>query len=547
MRPVLHRDRLFWGLWGAFLACKVLFLSHLSSAGLDGSYYLDIAHNLHQGYGLTSDLSLYHQGLPSFPHSTPIYPVWSLLMAALSFVMPWMWVAHGVPAALHLATLILLWMVAVRVAYVPLFRWRSWVIHSGHVLVLIFGLHNQFFVDTTRPYTEGLAYFLLALLFLRGYRLFTHPEFAVRGWRTGLEMGFWVVLLFLTRAQLLLVTLAFFSVLPVALWFGQRRVWWKISVGFVLGAGLTLAPQVLFLSSQFKAFSPKWMLRFDQFRMSPKLSRLVITKPTRGLNAFLKDRAKGFPIAFSRTRSRFSYMHNFHWFQFGLLVALPLWCLWGMQWFRNGSWEETKHWLQQPLHLYQLFLLSFSIAGFLSIHTIHKQLFAEWNFAARHAITCAFFFFVAWVSIARFRRWLRPLVLIAVLYSSIVGFQRLHKRFLWQSKQTADIHRLWHIVHWLNDHSADGKRFVVVTRLPQLYAPMTPDTSYHWIHGKTRFEDVRYMFERLGARVLIVSRATKRYKLFKDPRFPQYFRLHKQNVSGLSLYVPRSKPLKRSL
>jgi hypothetical protein len=95
------------------------------------------------------------------------------------------------------------------------------------VAALVYGLTNAMFLNTTRPFTEGLAYFLLLLALGRAEALLRDP----RAWR-GLELGVWLGLIILTRSQLVLAAMAVAGTLAWAV----ARLGWRRG-GLVLGEG----------------------------------------------------------------------------------------------------------------------------------------------------------------------------------------------------------------------------------------------------------------------------------------------------------------------
>ncbi len=93
---------------------KLEFNPGLGRDFLDGNYYFQIAQHVERGEGLKTHVSLYHQGLKSFPHAANVAPIWPL---ALGYLGRWvdLWkLCETLPEALYLVDLLLLFLLADR-------------------------------------------------------------------------------------------------------------------------------------------------------------------------------------------------------------------------------------------------------------------------------------------------------------------------------------------------------------------------------------------------------------------------------------------------
>ncbi len=489
------------------------------STSVDGGYYLDLAQNVRDGLGLYTDISSFHQGLPYFPHPTPVYPLWPLVLGYSGRVVPLEVLAFWLPCALYLLTTWLAWRFG-RQTF-PQIRARAFGLEldAGHVLALLIGLHTRFTISTSVPYTEGLAYALLLLALLRVVPRLSAPT----GW-TGLELGAWAALLFLCRSQLVIFAIAAVATVGLSLLITRRRSSAWALAGLAVGFWVVFLPELLFL----RTFVTEGLLysyfRFDQYQATHYLPKLRVVVETDGWLGLVKDRLSGFLVAFD-WRGEDSYFSAFHGFTIALLVAPLAGMREGVAWLRrHGRSLRLKDGFRAiERHLPLVFFLGFAAAAFLSVHAIHMTSWGEWPFAGRHGLFSVFAVFVALVWLLRDGQQLRAATIALVLISSIAGWyfcNRYHR----DEELRPKVHEYLNarpLIEILNAEAArlpDKERLVVVVNagFGKRLAPFTPRVAFHELTRDSTVDEVRTMFIKLGARLFVFEpNSTVGFKLPK--------------------------------
>jgi hypothetical protein len=79
---------LAWMVWLStcmvLAATKLRFMSAAMPWGPDAGFYLNVARHIRDGQGVLTSVSLYHQGMPTLPHPSSIYPLWPWLLGMLA-------------------------------------------------------------------------------------------------------------------------------------------------------------------------------------------------------------------------------------------------------------------------------------------------------------------------------------------------------------------------------------------------------------------------------------------------------------------------------
>lgn len=525
------------GLLLALFALKLLHVAHEPAYGPDASYYHDIAAHVRDGDGLVTDVSLFNAGFTTFPHSTAVYPLWPLVLGLTARVVPLDLAATWLPTIFYFAGILLAYRLARRLAPGPLFP-ETWpVLHAGHLAAVVYGLTNAMFLDTTRPFTEGLGYLLTMIALTRAEAMFRAPA----AWR-GLELGLWLGLIVLTRSQLLLVALAVFGTFVWAILRLDWRRWLAPALACLLGFAALLGVQLAHLASFADAPRLAYLLRFDLVRDPSELAPLQVMVETTGPLAWLLDRAAGLPVAFGT--GEMSYFHCFGVFSAALLLSVPFLLLdvrQAVQRRRLGLWR----WLHEPANLFTLCFALLAIGGLLSLHTIHKALFTPWNFGTRHALTAGFAIFAAILYLSRRPVLGRVIALFIVFAGACLAFYRIdrgiqrtsHERVSWTTAYNRPI------VEWLRERAAVEPGLVVVGPdiEVQKLARFTDGVGYHWLYRTTTWEELDYLFRERGAKYLLLrdDRVGPLRIGREAKRFSRSFTTVARDLSGFTVFRRR--------
>ena len=508
-------------LFFALLVLKIVQTVPAIGTSIDGGYYTDVAEHVRDGDGLVSDVSLYHAGVPSFPHATPIYPLWPWLLGMLARVVDIGILIHWLPAALYAASLVGAFLLG-RTLF-PRAWWGG--MHGGHLLALMLGIHREYFVYTSLPYTEGLAMTLLMFALWRAVR-------ATETWGSAAELGVWMALLVRTRSQLVIVPIAAAMAFAVRALRGDAArtitralialgivaaalgAWWIRNRGIVADPGLGS------------------ILRFDQAQVTTVLSPVPVLYKTHGVLDFVLDRLRGVVVAYDATDWHHSYAYGFHMFQWALPVALVA-----------GGIQLARRRLRIAGDPFVVAFLAFvSLGALLSVHLSHKVYFGEWYFHRRHAVPCVVPFFLSLAYLLGSAGWTRGVALAIVGSSTALGAYAIGEEM--QAVWTAPRHEPTDaVVAWLDDRLADEGPFVVASAAftPTELAWRTDGIGYHWFYKRTSLTDLETMFDRLGARYLIFEpEKTKRW-LFREDGFDEAFVRLPDEPGGFAVYRRRGR------
>lgn len=520
------------------VALKLRYVAIEPAFGPDGSYYYDIAAHVRDGDGLVTDVSLFNAGFVDFPHPTAIYPLWPLLLGYVGRVVPLEQAAIWLPACFYFAAILLAYRLGRRAAPGPLFP-ETWpVVHGGHLAAALFALTRAMFFHTSRPYTEGLAYFLLLLAILRAEPLLRDARV-----RRGLELGVLMGLVALARSQLILGALALGGALLWAtLRLGWRR-WAPPTLAYAAGLAAVLGAQLAHIASFADAPRLAYLLRFDLVREPSDLEPLqVMVDPPGGALAWLLDRASGIPVAFGG--GKFSYFNSFGLFSFALVLALPFLVL-DLVRARGRALAGAWAWLHDPGKLFALFFALLAAAGVLSLHTIHKAIFTPWNFGTRHALTAGFAIFAAFLYLVRRPVLGRVIALFLLSGSLYLAFWRIDL-LIREPPKEAQAWRRDHneaIAAWLQARAAEEPGLVVAA--PdidvQKLARYTDGVGYHWYFWNTTWDEIDFLFRERRVRYFILpGDGLSALRLGRDPRrFARTLIAVEHGLSGYSVYRHR--------
>ena len=521
------------------LAVPKLWLSASTQLpGIDGGYYTDVAQHVRDGQGLLTNISLYHQGYESFPHPTAVSPLWPLLYGYVARVFPILEVGVWLPTCFYFLSLLFAYLFAARLIPKACFPKRFPALLPAHILVLLIGLHREFFQFTSLPYTEGLAY---TLLFAGLWR--SASCFARRTPLAGLELGLWVALMMLARGQMMIVAFALYPALVFGLFTGKDRLkrFWFLTASLLAPLAL-LEWHHAYVSSFMVDKSFAAVFRFDRARANHLLSDFDPILHVNGLWAYLVDRASGFLVAFD-PRSSQGYFQSFGLFAYALLLGLVAGTLRLVRLFRSRAAGLSQ--LRSPSADRFVFLSLLALAGFFSIHTIHKTYYVEWNFARRQALTVGLLMFAAWVALLCDRNLLvRAAGILLLVASTVLGYVRLIEL----ADRQSELHRVQareynpQLIKWINERRAarDQLTIALTAQEPQKIAYRTPGVGYHWIYWNTRPDDLTVLVEKLGVDYVIVSKSAEAWAFCREgSKFGVHFRQVGRKLPDFQIFAPR--------
>jgi hypothetical protein len=140
------------------MALHLRFAPRHGPFGPDGSYYLQAARFVADENRLLTSVSLYGEALTPLPQPYRYAPLWPLLLGVLAKGIGLIAAANVLPQLLYLLDLVLVYLLANRMAAelggAP--RWHG--LDVGHLAAVVAGLNFVFFTSMTEPYSEGLAF-----------------------------------------------------------------------------------------------------------------------------------------------------------------------------------------------------------------------------------------------------------------------------------------------------------------------------------------------------------------------------------------------------
>lgn len=518
---------------------KVVLAAGTNDFGPDGSYYFDVARHIRDGEGISSNNSAYHHGYQYFPHPAPIYPIWPLTLGFAGRVVPIETAAVWIPTLLYFVATAFAFLWASRLPRWPLVpSWKDGP-DTAHAAALLFALSVPFFAFTSRPYTEALGYAVLFATLWRANHLWRKP-----GLLSGLELGFWIGLVFLTRSQLVLVGMAAACTFGWALAVGpDRKRIALMAIACAAAAVAVVLPQYLRLAeSTVRPMTA--LLRFEMAQANDLLPAVHVLRKTHGAFGAVLDRLPGLWVAFSPVH-KMSYMQAFFGLQYALLLAVPLALRDGWSAFRRNR-PGALAWARDPDKIAIVFLLFFAAGGFASLHLIRKDVNAEWHFGKRHALTAFFAFQLGWLYLAGSARPLLRRIALALMVVSLAGGLSQAVRITARAARGTDNYpdKLALVAFLDQQRPADGSSLTVAssTAGTQRLAVQTAGrVNYHWLHKHTTLADLDVLFQKLGVTLLLVNRASPPLDfLLPEKDFDAKYRLVVE-IDGYGVYEPRSE------
>ncbi|HSA96007.1 MAG TPA: hypothetical protein VLJ16_08145, partial [Acidobacteriota bacterium] len=247
------------------------------------------------------------------------------------------------------------------------------------------------------------------------------------------------------------------------------------------------------------------IVRYDQARANDLLSPFRALAPAPDLRSFVADRLAGLGTAFSPTDES-SYAASFHGLPYAFVLVLVVAA--GSLFLRRGKRPQPE---ARPVAadrgFESAFLVLFSAGAFASLQLMHMDVAQPWLFGHRHALIMIVPFFLAWWLLVRSRR--LPAVIAAAaigLYTVVASVGDCRMAGV-DDALAAERYRP--VVQWLEKRrptaGTDGPVVAASGLLPQFLAPQLPGFGFHGVYQSTTEQDLRTLFERLGAGLLILE------------------------------------------
>jgi hypothetical protein len=189
------------------------------------------------------------------------------------------------------------------------------------------------------------------------------------------------------------------------------------------------------------------------------------------------------------------YHTAFHTLQWALPAAIVV----AIARARHVRWSDLRAPEAAPLW----FLAIFAAGCLLSIHLVHKQFAGSWYFARRQGLMAlpAFLLPLGWL-LRRPERVAKGAGVLILATTVGAGAQDLWSQATAKAGELREADRYHELVQWLEDRGP-----VVVAMdafLVQRIGYRTEEVGYHWVAGRTSYEDLRTMTDVLGARYVVL-------------------------------------------
>ncbi|MEQ1566093.1 MAG: hypothetical protein ABMA64_10685 [Myxococcota bacterium] len=507
MRTPTPLERLApWLLLAAIAVPRVVLSGCVTDFGADGGFYADIAKNVSQGNGLSTDVSVFHQGFGSFPHPTSVYPLWPLLYGAVAAVGPLEGVGVWLPTALYFVAVGLAYQWGRRLAPNPFVEGVP--LHGGHLVGALFAVTAGLPIATSRPYTEGLAFVLLFAALLRARALWSRL-----GWVAGLELGGWLIALFLARSQFVVVAIAAAGALGVTALRRPREAA-RFGVAAVVSFGAVWAPYVAWLGTFLPDAGLGTYLRFDQARASDVLSRVPVMVEVASPADKVLDLLQGVAQAFSLGDGD-SYYHLHH----AAIHAVPLALL--VVASRARRWRVAWRFVRTRAGADAVFANLTAVGLTASLHTVHKVYASPWVFGDRQAIPSVLLVALCALVLVRSRVALVRAAGLALVAAGVYGgWRELVFDAEGACSGTGAPYRP-QLRAWIAEqHDRLGELTLAVERPEaQRLSWRTEDVGFHWMSETTTPADLGVMVRELHVAYVVVFDSLRHTTFDRDPTF----------------------------
>jgi hypothetical protein len=405
----------------------------------DGSFYYQVARHVASGDGLRTSVSLYNQGLRELPAPTTIYPLWPLVLGATGRWIGLPRAAWLVPEILFFVDLLLLYCIANRIGCA--LGGAIWLrirglplVDLGHVAVLLFGGNSMFFVHTSVPWTEGLAF---ALLF--GSLLAVHGAARRSSVAWAAAAGTLAGLAYLTRTQMVGLPLAIAAPLLLV---GREEFRWRLAGAALAGSAAAILPWILFLASFVTHFPLRMLVDFTAYRETPQLPPYPgFVRYASGADRLL-DFAGSFVRAFHPTRPE-TYLRSF-----GAVVTLVPVAAGLALWRASGRPARVRA-RCDPDRVLVLAAIFAAVLCLLPLHALHETSGTIWRFNHRQGLPMVLGVVLALAALWP-RGWALRALVVAALASAVLLPRQTAPGWVYRSGRATPAEL--RMLDWLDDH-----------------------------------------------------------------------------------------------
>ncbi len=457
----------------------------------DADYYYTIARSVSEGDGLQSNLSLYYQGFKELPHRVTTSPVWPLTLGAVGAVVGLGRASYGLPLALYLLDVVLLFVLARRLHRAIAPDAGSWLgadspIGIGWIAAFVLATNAVFFQFTYVPNNEAMAFALIFASLLCVDRA-ARASAARWAFAAGLLGG----LALLTRVQALGATVAILLGFGLLAWrhADARRLPWIALAGTLL----PFVPWVAWLASWNERIPLGALLGQDTQRETPELTPFAHSFVPESAWAFLLDRLKGLGVAFD-WRSPESYVSHFG----GLAYLVPLaLLLLAWRFLRADAGERLALPRERVL---PIVVVLAGLGMLLPVHAAHVTFYFDWLFGFRHGLPLVLLIVpaIAFLDAQRAPAWrvLAGVVVASALVTNVLGLQALFDRKLKYGLNAGERQ----LVEWVGRQRPLP---TLVTTQPWMFGAFSR-AGYHWILCRHSADQTLKLLRLTGADYVVV-------------------------------------------
>ena len=490
---------------GIFIVLKINFDPGIGRVSLDGDYYYQIARNVAEGNGLSTNVSLYNQGLKTLPHKMNISPVWPLVLGYVGKVFGLRATAAHLPEVFFILDLILLYFLAnllVRRAgkeSVRLWILNGRVLDIGHLTALLFGSNRVFFEFTSMPYTEGIGFFLLLLSLILADQAAARRSLVLAA-VTGLIAGVG----FLARVQMVGVLVAVPLVYGIIAIRGDRKFFLMAAVTG-LGSIVAMIPWAIWLHSWMDTVPLNAYLGMGSLHETPELKYFSHTVKHKETVSKVKMAWDGLFVAFSSHKKN-AYSFSFSWIIYLVPLAAAEFAA------HTSEWKERLNRIFSARGLLVLVMIISTLIALYPIHSSKRAFFRPWLFGWRHGLPMMMLVTLALTYLLTNNKNSlgRLLTILFIGASLVVGGDNLHTYLTHEYKPDpkgpeADV------ISWLDRQ--DPKPTVITTHAQIL--SVFSRSYFHWADCRLHPHHTLALFDHADADYVLIYQREKKCRFVK--------------------------------